>query len=79
MAEGALKNNGADVSVAVTGIAGPDGGTAEKKVGLVYIAVADKESTNVEKFQFTGTRQKVRRLAAKNAINMVRKKLLKIF
>ena len=79
MAEGALKNSGADISVAVTGIAGPDGGTAEKKVGLVYIAVADKESTNVEKFQFTGTRQKVRRLAAKNAINMVRKKLLKIF
>ena len=79
MAEGALKNSGADISVAVTGLAGPDGGTAEKKVGLVYIAVADKESTNVEKFQFTGTRQKVRRLAAKNAINMVRKKLLKIF
>lgn len=79
MAEGALKNTGADISVAVTGIAGPDGGTAEKKVGLVYIAVADKENTVVEKFQFTGTRQKVRRLAAKNAINMVRKKLLKIF
>ena len=79
MAEGALKNTGADISVAVTGIAGPDGGTEEKKVGLVYIAVADKENTVVEKFQFTGTRQKVRRLAAKNAINMVRKKLLKIF
>ncbi|MBE7054258.1 MAG: competence/damage-inducible protein A [Ruminococcaceae bacterium] len=79
MAEGALKNTGADIAVAVTGIAGPDGGTAEKKVGLVYISVADKDNTVVEKFQFTGDRQKVRRLAAKNAINMVRKKLLKIF
>lgn len=79
MAEGALKNADADVAVAVTGIAGPDGGTEEKKVGLVYISVADKDSTVVEKFQFTGDRQKVRRLAAKNAINMVRKKLLKIF
>ena len=79
MAEGALKNADAHIAVAVTGIAGPDGGTKEKKVGLVYIAVADKENTVAEKFQFTGNRQKVRRLAAKNAINMVRKKLLKIF
>lgn len=77
MAEGAIKNTGADIAVSVTGIAGPDGGTDEKKVGLVYIAVADSNGAKAEKFQFTGDRQKIRRLAAKNAVNMIRKNLIK--
>ena len=77
MARGAVKNTGADIAVSVTGIAGPGGGTDEKRVGLVYIGIADKDDSYAEKFQFTGDRQKIRRLSAKNAINMVRKKLKK--
>lgn len=61
MAEGAIKNSRAQVSVAVTGIAGPGGGSEEKPVGTVWIAWAgtDKE-TVTKKFQFDGDRQKVR-------------------
>ncbi len=72
MARGARSKTGADVAAAITGVAGPDGGTAEKPVGLVYIAVADRNGCVVKKFHFSGDRQKVRRLSAKNALNMLR-------
>ncbi len=48
MASGALENSKADFSVAVTGVAGPDGGTPEKPVGLVYIAAADRDGHTVD-------------------------------
>ncbi len=60
MAEGAALFSKADVTIATTGIAGPDGGSTEKPVGLVYIACNIKGDVKVKKFQFTGNRMKVR-------------------
>lgn len=70
MAAGALANSDADVAVAVTGIAGPDGGTAEKPVGTVFIAWAAKDGeTKTVKMQFTGNRREIRAQTVKRAIN----------
>lgn len=60
MAEGALKAGGADVSISVTGIAGPTGGSAEKPVGLVYIGVAGAHGVEVTECRFSGSRAQVR-------------------
>lgn len=73
MCLGAL-NYGADVSVAVSGVAGPGGGSDEKPVGTVYIGWLTKEMVNqgksalVQRFQFTGDRNAVRELTLLNAI-----------
>jgi nicotinamide-nucleotide amidase len=70
MAEGALRVSGADVAVAVTGIAGPDGGTAEKPVGTVWFAVARRETGSVEtrKQRFIGDRDRIRRDSVRYAL-----------
>ncbi|MDD4772505.1 MAG: competence/damage-inducible protein A [Eubacteriales bacterium] len=70
MAEGARALMDADIAVAVTGIAGPGGGTGEKPVGLVYIAVGTKADTQVRRCMFIGNRGRVRRLAAVTALSM---------
>jgi len=59
MVSGALKNSRADVAVSVTGIAGPDGGSDEKPVGLVYIGFGIDDIT-VEEYRFSGDREGVR-------------------
>lgn len=60
MAKGALKNSHADIAVAVTGIAGPDGGSKQKPVGTVWISVADKDNCYAKCYLFTGSRDDVR-------------------
>lgn len=61
MAEGARARVGADLGVAVSGVAGPGGGTPEKPVGTVWIAWADAEETRARDFLFSGDREAVRK------------------
>ena len=69
MARGAAKKAGADCAISVTGIAGPDGGTKDKPVGLVYIGFMVGNTVIVEKHLFDGDRREVRRQAAERAIH----------
>jgi nicotinamide-nucleotide amidase len=68
MAEGALKRSQAHVSVSITGIAGPTGGTSHKPVGTVYIACATPKGTRVEHFKFEGGREEIRRKSVEAAL-----------
>lgn len=72
MAQGVRERLGADIGVGITGIAGPDGGTPEKPVGLVYIAVAGADRTVVQKNIFAGTRQQIKYRTTQTALDMVR-------
>ncbi|MBR1628299.1 MAG: nicotinamide-nucleotide amidohydrolase family protein, partial [Lachnospiraceae bacterium] len=67
MALGVQKRAGADIGIATTGIAGPDGGTPEKPVGLVYIGCAFGGKVVVRRFVFEGNRYQVRLSATKQA------------
>lgn len=66
-----------DVCVAVTGLAGPDGGTEEKPVGLVYIAVYAKDSVQVKEYHLKGTREEIRQRAVLEALDLLRRSILK--
>ena len=70
MCEGARRVSGASIAVALTGIAGPGGGTADKPVGLVYIGVSGAQGTAAERLMFGGGRGEVRRRAAEYALEM---------
>ena len=76
MAKGALEVSGADVSVSVTGVAGPESDERGNPVGLVYIGLADGENTIVKEFNFTGNREKIRMRACVSAYAMLREYLL---
>ncbi len=72
MAAGALHASGADMVVAVTGIAGPDGGSADKPVGLVWFALAQRTAAPVAIQQrFVGDREAIRRAAVATALEML--------
>lgn len=78
MAEGIVRRSGSDIGVGITGIAGPDGGTPEKPVGLIYIALSDGEHTWVTKRSPIGrtkSRAWHRHCAASQALDMVRRYL----
>ncbi len=71
MAEGVASAATADIGLASTGIAGPDGGTQEKPVGLVYIGICFNNQTYVRECRFTGNRQEIRELTVVNGLNML--------
>ena len=72
MAEGVRKELNADIAIATTGIAGPDGGTVEKPVGTVWIAYSDKYKTLAKKFNFSRDRTFIVHWSALAALNMIR-------
>jgi PncC family amidohydrolase len=75
MAEGARRRLSVDVAVAVTGIAGPDGGTDTKPVGLTYVAVADVEGDTVRRHQWSDDRSGNKRASAAAALSLVLERL----
>ncbi|HXM35322.1 MAG TPA: competence/damage-inducible protein A [Pyrinomonadaceae bacterium] len=76
MAEGVRKRAGADFGLSVTGIAGPDGGSEEKPVGLVYIALSDDVQTEHRKLMIPGDRHLIRWRASQAALDFLRRRLI---
>ena len=77
MAEGARKRAGSTYALATTGIAGPDGGSEEKPVGTVYVALADQKETKVRKLFFPSDRETFKQLVAQLGFEMLRRRLIR--
>lgn len=75
LAEGIRMRTGASIGVGVTGIAGPGGGSAEKPVGLVFIALADERGTQIREFRFPGDRDRIRNWAKTAALEIIRRRI----
>jgi len=75
MAEGQLRASGADVALAVTGIAGPGGGTVEKPVGTVYFALADSAGSVARMISWPGSREGIRGRSVNMALDLLRRRL----
>ena len=78
MARAARTRAGADIGVGITGIAGPDGGTPEKPVGLVFAALDGAAGTRVRRATFPGNRERIRHQACQSALEMIRRGLLSL-
>jgi nicotinamide-nucleotide amidase len=76
LADGIRKRTGAAIGVGVTGIAGPGGGSAEKPIGLVHIAIADERGPRERAFRFPGDRDRIRIQATQSALDTVRRYFL---
>ena len=72
MAEGARRVSGSTWAIATTGVAGPDGGTPEKPVGLVYVGIAGPDGVRAERLMLRGDRDWIRTLTCQNALNLLR-------
>ncbi|MCI8455181.1 MAG: CinA family protein [Lachnospiraceae bacterium] len=79
MALGGIMASDAEACVAVTGIAGPDGGSEDKPVGLVYISCCMKDEVIVEECHFHGTRAEIREQAAVSALDLLRRMIVKYY
>jgi nicotinamide-nucleotide amidase len=77
MAEGARKKLGTDYAISTSGIAGPDGGSPEKPVGTVWIAVASPSGAEAKLLHLGSNRMRTIQMAAYNVLNMLRKELIK--
>jgi nicotinamide-nucleotide amidase len=75
MAQGLLKQ-GVDIAVSTTGVAGPNGGTQQKPVGLVYVGIATKDGAYAREFRLHGDRARIRSIACLHALNQLRLRLL---
>jgi nicotinamide-nucleotide amidase len=76
MAEGIREKTGATLGLAITGVAGPGGGTVEKPVGLVYLAVGGESGTELVERKFPGDRHRVQMLATQQGLDLVRRRLM---
>ena len=76
MAEGVRRLTGATIGLAITGVAGPTGGTTRKPVGLVYLGLADRRRTRSQRCQFFGDRAAIKCQAAQTALDWLRLSLL---
>jgi nicotinamide-nucleotide amidase len=76
MAEGARRRAGTDLGLATTGIAGPDGGSPEKPVGTLWLALADASGTIAHRYQMMAERRRNKELASQLALDWVRRRLL---
>lgn len=77
MAEGIRRVSATDIGVSITGIAGPDGGTPNKPVGTVYIALAYKNGVNAQKLELWGSRNRIRNVTCLHVFDMLRRHLKK--
>ena len=78
MAKNSLKKLKADLSIAVTGIAGPTGGSENKPVGLVWIGIGTKEKIITKKYQFIGNRLEIRQKTTLESLKLANKVILEI-
>ena len=79
MASGIQRGTGADICLSITGIAGPEGGTAEKPVGTVYMGVATAIACTVKLFHFDGNREQIQELTTTTGLDLIRRLLLQSF
>jgi nicotinamide-nucleotide amidase len=76
MALGVMRRSGSDYGLSITGIAGPDGGTAAKPVGLVFTGLAWRSGLSVEKNLFFGRREIIKFQSSQKALDMLRRRLM---
>ncbi len=78
MASGLRATSKTDLAVAITGVAGPDGGSPQKPVGTVYIALATADNVHVKRYQFSGDRNQVQLMSAYMALEWIRRFVLQL-